>query len=490
MKKLLNKRDIFFIIGFLVLSWYAWRLLPDLVIRSDGFVHMLVHEQKRFWGSAPKSLTGIELGASILGAIIPKVFGVNIRAYLQFELVFILLINSLFYILVRVITKSSIIAFISSLIAGVNYFGNWDMYGPHCYCFFMERVVNFPIMLISFIFLHLFLASGKIKLYLYSLLSFFLGIKLGHVDIILTPLFVFYPVAWFLVHSWKTRLLKGMVLGALFGIVSIIIVLLQRISYGNWGPTWGFFEFLLHPQKYRYPLAIGIQLAAWLQYQPIVNNLFSPGLQNFLTPEDVKENILFVVIIYMFLFILLYISRRKFRIILLTCFFSVPVILFLNAFLKFQEINGPGTNRYLYFPTFLLSIFWAIVIWHFFLTRGGFLRIVGVAILVSYYFINVILLEDIFKQHFIWEKPARAVFSHLIKTRNNLPKNTLIVGPSKEFSYQESNFFSERFGRSDVIYLTDDTTLYDWKAKVPLFSHVIRMHYDATCDCVREEIIK
>ncbi len=120
------KVDILLVIFLVLLCGYTWRRLPELVMRSDGFIHMLKVEQQRFW-TQKYWMTAIEVGPSIAGAILPKFFGPHVSYYMRFELAVILLIDILFYILVRVMTRSSIIAFTASLIAGVNYFGNWTL---------------------------------------------------------------------------------------------------------------------------------------------------------------------------------------------------------------------------------------------------------------------------------------------------------------------------------------------------------------------------
>ncbi|EKD87283.1 MAG: hypothetical protein ACD_36C00164G0001, partial [uncultured bacterium] len=100
---------------------------------------MFENIQKQYW-SQQYALTAIQVGKALLAPILAKLFGPTISLYLWFELGVILLIDVLFYLLVRTVTRSRILAFSASLIASVNYFGTWDTYGTHCYCFFLERV--------------------------------------------------------------------------------------------------------------------------------------------------------------------------------------------------------------------------------------------------------------------------------------------------------------------------------------------------------------
>lgn len=481
--------DIIFLLLSIVLTGYTWRLLPEIVIRSDGFVHMLAAEQQRFWGQR-HWITGLELDASILGAILPKFFGANIRGYLWFELVFILLLVLLFYVLVRVITKSSSIAFVSTLIAGTSYFGNWNMYGTHCYCFFLERVTNIPFVLASFLFLHLFLTTGKKKIFAFSLVLYLVGLKLGHLALLLTPPFVLYPIWWCTVRSWKKETWKGILIGAAYFITSTSIVLLQRSTYGDWGPGRTLTEFVLNPAKYDYFRAIALQLAHWSQYSSILPNLFSESPLRDIDARHAAASIPFVLLVYIIAFVTLYKFLPKFRALLLTCITSVPAIFFLNAYVRLDSVIVPDSNRYLYYPNFFLGIFWGIFTWYVFLRHKDVRRLLGIGILIAYYIINVTVIDYIFRRTFQWNESTKALFSHVIKTRDMLKPGTLVVATYPEFWVQEAHFFTEQLGNGTVTYDTESMAYRDWKTKIPDYEHVLTIAYDAACNCVKETKVK
>ena len=173
MKKLHSLRsDIFFILLLLLLSIFAWRKIPDLVIRGDGFVYMVsstLNEifSRRYW------YTGFETSAAILGTILPKLYKTNISLYFYTSLTLMMCINVLMYLFLRVVTKHRVISFFGALLFATNYFGNLDMYSQHCYCFVMERVVTAPFLLLALLFLHKFLEKNIFKFYLGSLVFYF-----------------------------------------------------------------------------------------------------------------------------------------------------------------------------------------------------------------------------------------------------------------------------------------------------------------------------
>lgn len=487
-----NFVDIFFVILLILLLGYTWRLLPQTVIRSDGFVHMLQNEQNRFWDQ-DFWFTGIEVGPSILGAILPKLFGPHISLYLWFELAFILLIGILFYILVRVITKSQLIAFAATLIAGVNYFGMWEVYGSSCYCYFLERVINMPFMIVSLLFLHLYLVNNK-KLYLIlSFLLYFIGIGLGHVELILTPAFMLYPFWWFVFRSFRKdrkEAWKGLLIGAVYFLISAGIVWAQRITYGNWGPGWTLTEFALNPAKYDYFKAMALQLVYWSDYLPLWGFYSSPDVLSRFSLQHATASIPYAIVIYAFVFLFLFVRLPKLRALLLTCFTSVPAIFFLNAYVKLDTIIVPNSNRYLYFPTFFLNIFWGIFVWFVFFKHGDARRLLGIVILIVYYAINATLLDNIFHRTFELNTSTKALFEHVIQTRDKLYLNTMVIATYPEFWVQESNFFTQTLGKGTVRYYTENTAYRDWKTMIPNYKHVIKIHYDEMCDCVKETKIK
>lgn len=466
--------NIFFVALLIILVGYEWRLLPETVIRSDGFIHMLQSEQARFWG-LKSPVADISVGAYVAGAFISKLFGPVITSYLWFELGIILAVAVVFYLLVLVVTASPIVAFTASFIASVSYFGNWNMYGTHCYCFFLERVLNVPFVLLAFIFLHLYLTSKRMRLYVISLGLFFVGIAMGHVDILFTPAFLLYPMWW-----------KRIFIGIPFGLATLFIVRIQP----GFALPYTFLEFLLHPGKYNYFQAIALQLTYWLQYQNVFSNLSASDIFRDIGAQQAMHNFPNLFIVYAACFAIVYTRLPKYRALLATCITAALAMFFFNAYVKLPEIIVPNSNRYLYFPGFFLSIFWGIVLWYFFLKRNVILRFIGIGILIAYYYINVVLMNEIFKRNFEWGKSTKALYSYVLQDRKSLSPGTLVVVQWPEFWVQEAAFFTEQLGRGEVTYATEMTNASDWKTLVPRHNTVITLRYDSACDCVVEKKIK
>jgi len=483
----------------LSLSWYAWRLLPQGILRGNGFMYMLPSVQKWFWGR-PFTLTGFEVAAAISGAVFRKFFGANMGLYLWSELFVILTIGVCFYAVVRILTKHRLVAFAASLIFTVNYFGNFDMLVAACYCYPMERVFNVPLLLLSFIFLLLFLERTRRGYYLVSLFLYFLGVGLGHFSFFFAAPFLFFPFFWYVYNKKGKMIRRGALIGISYAAIIVFFVLVQQINESGLGPTWSLWEFFLHPQKYHYIESIIAELTYWSQYPPI----FFPFIQRvifhyqtnrllhtFLTAPNAREISPYVFCTYIIATTVIYKKLFQQRAMLLTIICSTVIIFFLNAYFgQYLIANQSGSNRYLYFSTFLLAIFWSFFLWAVFWQKGSRIAIWGIVVLLGYYFINEALLSDNFREVHEWNESTKIVLGYIVHARPYLTSNTLVIGPHPEIGTQESEFLTEQIGKGGVVYLSESEDVNTLKEIASKSAQVIKLRYDKKCRCVHEEKIK
>lgn len=490
MKEYFNKSDLFSIILLIVLSWYAWRLLPELTIRSDGFIYLLERTHRWFWGQK-YAISGFETAAVVFGGLFSKLFGPNIPLYLWTEIIVVLLISVFFYIFVKILTKRSIVAFSGALIASSSYFGNWDMLGIHCYCFFLERVTVVPILLTSFIFLHLCLERSKLKYYFISIGTYFLGVGLAHFSVLFTPAYLLYPFFYrFFNHRKKKDIVGGGLIGISYLLLSCFFVLIQQINESGLRPTWGFFEFLFNPQKFPYFEKMIHQLVFWSQYPPLLQNIDDSYPFTYLTVENASSIALWVVVVYIVSGVLIYLRLPKHRPILLTSIFGIATIFYLNAYFHLYDIAQPDSSRYFYFPTFLLAIFWSYFLWAAFFQRKVYLLIaMGLLILTVYYYVNTWLIESKIKEITSnWERSTIAIFDKMRKINDSLNKGTVVIGSYPEIGPQEAEFFTEKLGKGRVVYVSEDNP--EWRSIASSSAHAIKLSYDKNCECVRQTKLK
>lgn len=493
--KFLSKRkfagDFSLILLLLILSSWTWRFLLQEIIRGGGYVYLTSHFQT-WWWSRPLTFTGFQSAAIISSGISLKLFGINMSLYFLAEIFILMLINVLFYLLVRTITKNSLIAFAAALIFAVNYFGNFDIIMA-CYCYLGERIIVVPFLLTSLIFLHLFLEKSKKIYFFISLSSYFLGVGLGHFSVLFTAPFLFYPFFWYVFnHKKKGEIIKGALVGLFYLGLSGFFIIIQQINESGLNNDLGIFQYLINPGKYHYFEYMLRQLTYWSQYPPIIDAFLAGHLelQNVPSVINAIQITPYIAIVYLLVSIFIYKKIPKQRALLFTVIFATATIFWLNPwFGQYVVSSQAGTNRYLYFPTFLLAIFWSLFLWAAFWKKLWKL-LIGIFILVTYYVINLTLISNSFAQR-AWEnEPTKAIISHFVSMRKNLAKNTLVVGSYPAITLYESIFFTEQIGKGEVMFVSDDDPYTDWRKIASSSAHVIKLTYDRKCQCVEEEKIK
>lgn len=493
--KFLNRysSDILLIFLLAYLTYNVWNLLSQLTIRSDGFLYMLEKSHEWFFNT-PFFFTGFENSAMVFGYIFSKIYGVNLSFYYWTVLAFLMAIDVLLYITMKFITKRSSIAFVSSLFFAANYFGIYDMVSTHCYCFFLERVIPVILLIPSFLFLHLFLEKKVKKFYIISSIFYFFGVGLGHFTVLFTPFFLFYPIFW---YFFNEKMFKKKVQGIIYGLSylsqSAFFVLIQQINESGLGPKkWTFTEFLFNPEKYLYIKKIALQFVYWTQH-PIILKEYGVSLESIIDVRRAESLIPFILSAYLIAGLIIYMRLPKQRPMLLTTILGTTVIFYLNAYFnQYDMLNFSGASRYLYFPSFLLAIFWSYFLWAVFFQKKNLLVVGGISLIAMYYFTNFFLIKDNFRHELRWNKSTRAVFDHIIATRNALGKNTLVITPYPEFGSQESTFFTEQLGKGEVRYMSEHNPddVDTWEKRASISAHVIKIKYGRDCSCIVEEKLK
>ena len=493
-----HKIDLLFILLLVFLTYKAWSMLPQFTLRSDGFASMLSYNQKIFWAATSFPLASIVLSEMILGAILPKIFGIHLSYYYWLEVFVLIVIAVEFYFLVKTVTKNRLVSFSASLIASVSYFGVYDMVSTHCYCFFLERVIPVLFLLPSFLFLHLYLEKNKKKYLISSLFLYFLGVGLGHFTMLIFPAFFLYPLFWkFFKEKTLRKKSEGFVYGFLYVILTGFFYGIQQINESTISPhNWTFVEFLFNPQKFLYMEKIGIQFVYWSQYPSLLKDFTQNPMSYIIDHRIAGSYIPVVITIYILAAYIIYKRLPKQRPMLFTTLLGTPVIFYLNAYIgQYDMLYFSGASRYLYYPTFLLAIFWSYFLWAVFWRnkQPSIAIAAGFLVLGGYYFVNAWLINGNAIYSIEGNRSARTIFDHVISTREKVLPNTLIIVTYPEFGSQESAFFTEQLGKGEVRYVSDNKLVHaPYTLENVSFSsaHVIKLRYDNNCSCVREEKIK
>lgn len=485
-------KDLFFIVLLVGLSFYAWRFLLDWFLQDQAFMYFDPVTRAGYTASILGLISGSQVAGVLLSAILVKIVGVNMPLYMWIQLIGMLSIGVLFYCVMKVITKNYFIAFSASLMYTISYFGNYTMYIMDYTAHFLERAsINVILLLLSLIFLHLFLEKGKRKYYLIAIIFYSLGILSSHFSIIITFPFFLYPLFWYFFN--KKGIVKGFVLGLSFILISGFFTYLQSIGIEPVLKNHqSFLQFVLTPQKSHYPEAMFRQLIYWSQYPSVIKAMLG-GINPFaffnpVTPLLFKQ---YIIIGYITAIYVIYKSLVNKRALLLTTIFGTASIFLFNLYLgRYDPFYTGGSSRYLYFPTFPLVIFWSLFLWSLLKNRNLVLKLIAIVILTGYYIINVRLLYLNYIRDLGPVVPQKAFFNHIITTRNKLKPGTLVIVPFPHFGSYEGPFFTYQLGKGQVRYMSALPVISEWPKHASTSAHVISLKFDTQCQCVVEEKIK
>ena len=489
-----------FVFLILCLTYFFWRFLPNQMIRGDGYVYLVQSFRDTYTSSLPVRLLSFDISPAILSWPLVKSFGLNISAYYNVALFFMLVINMAFYYLALIIFKNKFVATITTLIFATNYIGQWEMYASHMYAFFMERIPLMLLLIPSLIFLHLFLEKKQRKCYPISLALYFLGIGIAHWGVIFSAPYFLYPFFWYLFNNRK-KIWLGVKVGLPYLLISGLFVGLQFWKYGGYGPSdWTFLGFLLHPAKYHYFADMLRQLVYWSEFPVIligfkrfvgylldgqlVGPIYNGDPFSLLNVPNAKMITPWIISIYFLLSVYLYSRLPKFRTLLLTVIFGAGTIFFLNAYFgQYIIASQAGVNRYLYLPTYLLSLFWGLVFYGFFWRFNNRARkLFGILLLIIYLDMNYFLIDRTYAANADYLSPTKIIYTAIVHEFPRWKKGTVVVvSPLKYFGSYEVQFTNDQLGKGVVRFFDDDEFLnqkFDKKTKI------VRMRYDLGCSCV------
>lgn len=483
-----KRADLLALLLLVLLVWYPWRFLLKLVLRRESFMYLNPYMLNTSLSQPFHLWTDYYAGAVYIGWLFIHWFGTTMWSYFQVEILVMLLIAFLLYICIKSITKSIFISFSTALLFSINYVGNFEMYADYGYSFFLERIITVPFLLTSFFLLHRALEAQKRTYFIFSLVFFVFGIGLGHFALLFTLPYCLYPFFWSLFNrtSWA-HAAWGLMKGIAFGAVAFLFVILQNSANPGIKPQWDFFGFLLHPQWYHYGEKILQQLINSSQYPFVVNAVGSVRVMDTHTATLLTP---YVVIAYALSFLIIFCRLPVMRPLLLTVTLSVIGILYLNVYWDRMLIYDPGPNRYLYFPSLLLAIFWSLALWALIGFSSRRRLAVSISCLAVYYVINVWGIEGFAHYELSQEKPVKSFYGYFMRRIPELKKNTVIIASYPEVESYAATFFTTYVGKGNVLIYSDADSPSVLEAATVSAQHVLRATYNAPCNCVREEIIK
>jgi len=486
--------DIIYLTILLIISAYVWRFIPQQVIRGDGFMYFISEKLQEFF-SREFFYTGFELSAMTLGWVFSNLYGINISWYWWTAYIVMLLTNVLFFWFAKTLLKKSFLAFLASLLFALNYFGNWGMYSTHCYCFILERIYPVLFLLPSAVYLHRFLERRNSKDLKLSMLFYFIGLGIGHWSLFITAFFLLYPISWTIFQRHSADRVKDFILGVTYLGITIFFVLIQRIHESVFQLKWSFLDFILHPEVSLWPEKVIRQFVHWTQYPVLLQGDFQIGMVSKI-PNAVANAAVtpYIVFLYILVFFIIFRVLPHRRALLMTTFVGVICIFFINAFFgQYDVLFQPGSNRYLYYPNMLLSLFWVLFIEVLIIGRSRVLKGIAIILVIGYVLINVTLIKESYTDSMGYNLWTKRVYEYIQAYALSAPRNTLIVAPYDEVGVYESIFFTEKLSASGVRVMSEYNTYPEremWENVASSSAHVLLLKKDKSCQCIKETRLK
>jgi hypothetical protein len=443
--------------------------------------------------------------ARLLFDIFPSIFRDNISYYLAFQFLVLVILTTVFFYFVKYFTKNSWIGFGAAIIFGTSYLGLFEMIGTGNYQRFSQRIPNIIPEILALLELVKYFDTKKIKYYVYSLVLFFISVFMGHFSTFLLPVFVIYPVIFSIVNkSGIAKLVKSV-------LFSIPFVLINRflLSRDFYTPSGNFIGFIKE---------VGVGKIISLITLQFSNMLIPPFLvEKVASITSSYEGILIILtvpILIIFLTGIYLVTKRKQKnllIVYLVSIFSIPVLLFLNLYLRkvdpfynmrgytyyflprMYSINPSLTatvkgDRYYMLPYLFVAIILSILIYIVFnkkLSRStknpnslSYKTAAGI-FLTFYVAYNTFLVWTNINKIQPVSEDLKKYLSYIKSVSSRINNQSVVVIP-REFLWP-SSMIKAIYGYPDMKFASNDT---DWKKQITNKKDLVLIdfYYDQTKD--------
>lgn len=385
-----KKSDVFLLGVILFVTFSFWRHIPSLQFVGEGFQYF-AYEASNIYIRLPLHH---DLLAKTLFNVLPHIFNDSVHLYMWFLFIVMLLIDAIFYIGIRTITKSKLVGALSTIFLSLSYVANYDMYSAGGYQYFVQRGILLLFLLPAFCFFVLYF-NGKflLKYYVLSFTLFVTGIILGFFGTWFLPLFIFYPILYFL---FNFRIRKKIFAKTIWTPFPFLVGNILIIKQSGFIPSdESILDFIVN--KFLYAISGILQQLAFVTFpiSEIIRRLdhVSSHFQGVLA-------LTFIWYVSAF-FIILRIDRKLAPLAATALVSSLTMFLF-NIYLNAANVlNSFWSSRYFYFPFTMLALFWGIFFSSLFVRKGRavFLPIVLVVwIAYNAYILNSAMEKDEFIQ--------------------------------------------------------------------------------------------
>lgn len=445
------KGHIFFILIIIASTFVAWYKILFQMFLGEGYYYF----GKSFFIdlSPADKIVRYDKGTFLLFQLLSELFKDNIFLYQLFALGTLLVLTVLLYILIYEISRKKLIAFIATLLFGVSYNGNFQMFAIGNYQFFVQRVVFFLLLIPSTFFLVSYLKNKKEKYFLLSVFFYFLSLYLAKFSIFFLPFLISYILVFAFLKSKRNTEKIFFIFRALLYLIPTIGFLQLESQRGS--------SFLLHDKNFLNFLISERNIIIDQLLRQLTSLLIPPQvnkfLLDFLQSQSSKNAIqsLYLPVFISFMTIVFYIIKRNTagRVAIISAVMFIPMVFILNIFTRGDNYIAsitPG-DRYLFVPLIGASIIFSYFFYSLFSYRGIGSKIAVIIVIIFLTYTNI---------RTIWTRIDSGLSEHIAAKKSikfikqlspSFSSDSFIILPSV-MGYFGANFSQIYFGKENTTF--------------------------------------
>ncbi len=412
----------------LLLNIWTWKHIPSLQFQGEGAFYFL--EFKCDLGPFfPVPAVESERLARIIFHFLPQWFGDRMFLYMSFLFAVMLLMDLIIYLLTQVISKSKLVAFLTTLFCSLNYMGSFNMFSQGGYQWFVQRAILLPFVLLAFSLLVLHFRRGFWSYYIFSLLLYLFTIRMGFYGTMFLPLFIFYPLFYVISHiRERRRFLKTFWTFLPFLVGNLFII--RNDPNACTGPACVGNNFLT--AFFAFVSKIPDTLSGMTQQLSVMTLplYWEKGLWKFLDIElgwQLSKNAqillaqIIVTLLYFAAFLVIRKLRPDWKVLAWTSLLALVSMLIFNDYITWIPSRSFESLRFFYFPSTMLSLFWGLFFAAILFQRKLLLKIVCLILLLLWTGYNINTIQRAVKED-AWRHKANKEILETIKQKSPILK--------------------------------------------------------------------
>lgn len=426
-----------------LLTLIIWGRILNQTFLGEGYYYFdrrqdLFHAENTIWVD--------DNFAKVIFKVFIPIFKDNIELFLGLQIFIQITVYFCLYYLVYFLSKSRFLAIFTSIIFLSSFVGSYDMIATGNYQRFVQRIPNIIPTIFSLIYLEKYLATNKVKYYLYSISLFILFFLMSHYSVFLISIFIFYPIVREIINfkSFK-NIFKSTIISFIYLWVGFFLISKDALK-----PETGVFNFMLSEPS-------------------LIQKIFSQFAQSslpYFVIEKFKGNIVqFGVgfaVLYVIFGLLLVFKKSKFATLYNASLLSLLIIFVLNLYAgRLNPLVHFGNDRYYFIPLIFISFLW-----------GGILSLfsnnrVSVKIIISGFLFTYI----VYNTNLIWKNIAEIQYksdsmkqyvSYIKHLSPNFNESTILASPTALL--WPMPLFKSQYGNYKMKFIDSDDK--DWEATI------------------------